>query len=207
MLPSATALRAAELDGALALALKALRQKRSYMEALMADPSGPLYRVAAGARPLVDGARGLDLVHLVGVREAAKSVATEPVAIARLAGRLRSYAAVRLAEEGRQMRLKVQLAATPDGEAAERFFGAEPHEEREAYALPPEVAFPEVEPFLEAAGGCLSLRFARESAPAPEALFDTVGLLTGDPRIRSIRLVPWPDRSVRVAAQSTADLG
>jgi len=196
----------AELDGALTLALKALRQKRSFMESLMADPGGPLYRVAAGARPLVDPHGGLDLVHLVGVKEAASAVASEPVGVARLAGRLRSYAAVRLAEEGRQMRLSVQLSGTPDEEAAERFFGGEPYQEQDPYPLPPAAAPASVQLLHEAASGTLNLRFARESAPAPEALYETVGLLAGDPRIRSIRLVPWPDRSVRVVAQPSADL-
>lgn len=185
------------LEPAIALAIKALKQKRSFMGALAADPSGPLYRVAAGARPLV-GLGGADLVHLVGVREAARRIEAEPSGATRLGGRLRSYAAVRVAEEGRSVRLKVIAAPDRDGEAFERFFRGAPAEgDLEPFALPPAVRFPGAEPFFEAITGTLVLRFPREQAPPPESLYDAICLLARDPRVGAIRFVPWPDRSVR----------
>jgi len=185
------------LEAMVALAVKALKQKRSFMSALAADPSGPLYRVAAGARPLV-GQGGADLVPLVGVREAARRIEAEPAAAARLAGRLRSYAAVRVAEEGRSVRLRAVAAADRDGEAAERFFrGAEAEGDLEPFALPPALRFPGAEPLFETVTGTLVLRFPREQPPPPEALYDAVSLLARDPRVAGIRLAPWPDRSVR----------
>lgn len=186
------------LEPLVALAVKALKQKRSFLNALSADPSGPLYRVAAGARPLVAGAKGHDLVHLVGIREAARRLEPEPLAAARLAGRVRSYAAVRVAEEGRSVRLKALAAPDRDGEAYGRFFGGAPAEpDVEPFTLPPAVKFPGCEPLFEAITGTLVLRFPREQAPAPEPLYDALCLLARDPRVGAIRFAPWPDRSVR----------
>jgi hypothetical protein len=186
------------LEPAIALAIKALKQKRSFMTALSADPSGPLYRVAAGARPLVAGARGVDLVHLVGVREVARRLETDPAAAARLAGRLRAYAAVRIAEEGRGVRIRAIAAPDRDGEAAERFFrGARPEPDPEPFALPPAVGFPAAEPLFEPVTSTLTLRFPRDQAPAPESLYSALCLLARDPRVGAFRLAPWPDRSVR----------
>ncbi len=185
------------LEPLVALAIKALKQKRSFMSALSADPSGPLYRVASGARPLV-GAGGADLVHLVGIREAARRMEAEPVAAARLAGRLRSYAAVRVAEEGRSVRLRAVAAPDRDGEAAERFFRGTPAEgDSEPFALPSPLRFPGAEPLFETLTGTLVLRFPREEPPPPESLYDAVSLLARDPKVSGIRLAPWPDRSVR----------
>jgi hypothetical protein len=186
------------LDAAIVLAIKALKQKRSFMGALQADPSGPLYRVAAGARPLLAGGRGFDLVHLVGVHAAARRLEADEAPAARLAARLRSYAAVRLAEEGRRVRLQVCAAPDRDREAARRFFvagGAMP--DHDPFPLPKAVDFVGVEPHLDPVVGGLTLRFARDAAPAPEALFDALCLLARDPKVGSLRLLPWPDRSVR----------
>jgi len=186
------------LDRALVLAVKALRQKRSFLSALQADPGGPLYRVAAGARPLVAGGKGYDLVHLVGVAELARRLDAEPAAVARMTGRLRAYAAVRAAEEGRAVRLRVALAPDRDGEASERFFRGEARGlDLEPFALPTEAGFPGVEALLEPVAGTLCLRFPRDQAPAPEPLFDAFCLLARDPRLLAVRLQPWPDRSVR----------
>jgi hypothetical protein len=185
------------LEPLVALAVKALRQKRSFLSALSADPSGPLYRVAAGARPLV-GAQGLDLVHLVGIRAAAGRLEADPAAAARLGGRLRSYAAVRVAEEGRAVRLRVLAAPDRDGEASSRFFaGREAEPDAEPFAPPPPAALHGVEPLLEPVTGTLVLRFPREQAPPPEALHEALRALAKDPRIGAIRFAPWPDRSVR----------
>jgi hypothetical protein len=194
------------LDSILSVALKALRQKRSYMEALQSDPGGPLYGVAAGASPLVAGGRGVDLVRLLGVSEAAKAVESDAGGVARLSGRIRSYTAVRLAEEGRQMRLRVFLAGRHGGHAERRFFGGEPSGDFETYALPADKRLESLEPLFDAVGGRLTLRFPRESAPAPESLYDTLGLLADDARIAAVRLAPWPDRSVRAATPRPADL-
>ncbi|MHC4549142.1 MAG: ATP cone domain-containing protein [Planctomycetota bacterium] len=187
------------LDAAIVLAIKALKQKRSFLAALQADPAGPLYRVAAGARPLVAGERGFELVHLVGVNAAARRLASTPAAAARLAGRLRSYAAVRIAEEGRRVRLQVCAAPDRDGEAAHRFFGPEEGMagDAEPFALPRQIDLGErMEALLDPVGESLTLRFPRDEAPPPEALYDALSLLAGDPRIGAVRLVPWPDRSV-----------
>jgi hypothetical protein len=185
------------LEPAITLAIKALKQKRSFLSALAADPSGPLYRVSAGARPLV-GTNGSDLVHLVGVREAAHRLEPEPAGATRLAGRLRSYAAVRIAEEGRSVRLRAVAAPDRDGEASERFFHGAPTEgDLEPFALPAAVRFPGAEPLFEAITGTLVLRFPREQAPPPESLYDAVLLIARDPRVGAIRFAPWPDRSVR----------
>jgi hypothetical protein len=182
------------LDAALTLALKGLRQKRSFMESLRADPAGPLYRIAAGARPLIDGSRGLDLVHLIGL---------ETFEDARLAGRLGSYAAVRVAEEGRPMRLRPLLAPERDGEAARRF---DPDAEPvigEAYSVGGELA---VEALHDPLAGSLTLRFPRDAAPAPEALYAALVEIIEDPRIHVVRLAPWPDRSVHASPKVAADL-
>jgi hypothetical protein len=189
---------AGALEPLVALAVKALRQKRSFLNALSADPSGPLYRVASGARPLVAGAKGCDLVHLVGVREAARRLEPEPPSAAKLAGRLRSYAAVRVAEEGRSVRLKTLAASDRDGEAFARFYAkvsAEP--DLEPYPLPAGAAFAGAEPLLEPLSGTLVLRFPRERALGPEPLHEAIRTLARDPRLLAIRLAPWPDRSVR----------
>jgi hypothetical protein len=185
------------LEPMVALAVKALRQKRSFMNALSADPSGPLYRVSAGARPLVSAA-GIDLVHLVGIRAAARRLEADPAATTRLAGRLRSYAAVRVAEEGRAVRLRVLAAPDRDGEAASRFSAGSPVEpDTEPISLPASATFAGVESLFEPVTGTLVLRFPREQAPPPEALHEAVRALARDPRIGAIRFVPWPDRSVR----------
>ncbi len=195
--PDAEAGMVEALEPAIALAVKALKQKRSFLNSLSADPSGPLYRVAAGARPLV-GPGGADLVHLVGVREVARRIEAEPAGAARLAGRLRSYAAVRVAEEGRSVRLKAIAAPDRDGEAFERFFRGAPAEgDLEPFALPPAAGFPGAEPLFEPITGTLVLRFPREQAPPPEPLYDALRLLARDPRVGAIRFAPWPDRSVR----------
>jgi hypothetical protein len=186
------------LEAAIALAIKALRQKRSFMGTLYADPGSPLYRVAAGARPMIDGAHGADLVQLVGLREAARRAESEPSAAARLAGRLRSYAAVRVAEEGRGVRLRALVAPDRDGEARERFFqGRDALLDPEPFPLPPAVDFRAAEPSLEPLTGTLHLRFPRDHAPSPESLYDALCLLARDPRLLAVRLAPWPDRSVR----------
>jgi len=187
----------AALEPVIALAIKATKQKRSFMTALAADPSGPLYRVSAGARPLV-GTGGCDLVHLVGVREAARRMEADTLAAGRLAGRVRSYAAVRVGEEGRAVRLRAVAAPDRDGEASRRFFRGEPAEpDTERIALPPSATFPGVDPAFEPLTGTLVLRFPREQAPPPEALYEALKVIASDPRVGAIRLAPWPDRSVR----------
>ena len=199
------------LDGAVVTAVKALRQKRTFLGSLQADPSGPLYRVAAGARPLVNGGGGFDLVHLVGVRSAARRLATDPSDVVRLAGRLRSYAAVRIAEEGRKVRLKTLLAAERDGDAARRFavadrqrfsdftaYGDENiYQDEEPVQLPGDLAFGGAETSLEPVSGTLRIRFPREEAPPPEALYAAAGKFARDPRIHALLLSPWPDRSIQ----------
>ncbi len=187
------------LDASIVLAIKALKQKRSFMGALQTDPSGPLYRVAAGARPLLAGGRGSDLVHLVGLRAAASRLEAAPDAAARLAGRLRSYASVRIAEEGRRVRLQACAAPDRDREAARRFFGPgeDAPPEHDPFALPEGIDFPGVEPRYDPVVECLTLRFQRDAAPPPEALFEALVLLARDPLVGSVRLFPWPDRAVR----------
>ena len=164
------------------------------MESLHADPAGPLYRIAAGARPLIDGSRGLDLVHLVGL---------ETFEDARLAGRLRSYGAVRVAEEGRPMRLRPLLAPERDGEGARRF---DPDGEPvigEAYLVGGELS---VEALHDPVAGTLTLRFPRDAAPTPEALYGAFVEIIEDVRIHIVRLAPWPDRSVHASRKVAADL-
>jgi len=186
------------LDAVIVLAVKALKQKRSFMGALQADPSGPLYRVAAGARPLLAGGRGCDLVHLVGLNAAVGRLEADAAAAARLAGRLRSYATVRIAEEGRRVRLHACAAPDRDREAARRFFGSgEAAPDHDPFPLPRAIEFEGVETRYDPVIECLTLRFARDAAPAPEALFDALCLLARDPKVGSLRLSPWPDRSVR----------
>jgi hypothetical protein len=185
------------LEPLVALAVKALKQKRSFLSTLSADPSGPLYRVASGARPLLGGG-GADFVHLVGVRELARRLEPEPPSAARLAGRLRSYAAIRVAEEGRSVRLRAVAAPDRDGEAFGRFFKGAPAEpDAEPFALPGAARFEGMESTFEAVAGTAILRFPREQAPAPEPLYEAVCLLARDPRVEAIRFAPWPDRSVR----------
>ena len=186
--------RIEELDAALALALKGLRQKRSFMESLQADPAGPLYRVAAGARPLIHGSRGLDLVHLVGLGR---------LEDARLAGRVRSYAAVRLAEEGRSMRLRPLLAPERDQEAVRRFWPESQPFCGDTYPVGGESA---LEAVHEPLAGRLTLRFPRDEAPPPEALYRTLVEVSNDPRVSVIQLAPWPDRSVHASRKVAADL-
>ncbi|MHC4954997.1 MAG: ATP cone domain-containing protein [Planctomycetota bacterium] len=199
-------------DGALDLALKALRQKRNFLAELQAEPSMPLYRVAAGARPVIAGGAGLDLVHLCGVEDAAALLAgadgnkADGAEAARLAGRLRAYAGVRLSDEGRPMRLNAQLAPDRDSEAATRFRelgraepstrerprdGTEPFEAR-----PPDL--PDgldcrYDPIHES----VVIRFPRELSPSPETLLDLAATVATDSRVRALRLVPWPDRAIR----------
>jgi hypothetical protein len=199
------------LDSAIVTGVKALRQKRTFLGALQADPSGPLYRVAAGARPLVSGGSGFDLVHLVGVNSAARRMAHELGDVGRLAGRLRSYAAVRIAEEGRKVRLRTLLAAERDGDAARRFavadrlrfedFAAYSDEsvylDEEPWPLPEGAGFPGAESSLEPVSGTLRIRFPREEAPPPETLYAAAGALARDPRVHTLVLTPWPDRSVQ----------
>jgi hypothetical protein len=187
------------LDAAIVLAIKALKQKRSFMGALQADPSGPLYRVAAGARPLLAGARGSDLVHLVGISAAASRLEAEAAPAARLAGRLRSYASVRIAEEGRRVRLQACAAPDRDREAARRFFPSleDAPPDHDPFALPRAIEFEGVEPRYDPLVECLTLRFPRDAAPSPEALLDALCLLARNPMVGSVRLLPWPDRSVR----------
>jgi len=199
------------LDRLLVLAVKAVRQKRRFLATLAADPSGPLYRVAAGAHPALPLGRGFDLVHLVGVRAAAERLADDPAGAARVAGRLRSYASVRLAEEGRAVRLRVVAAPDRDGEAARRFAAVaspdapEPADDTDGFALPPDLDLDRVEARLEPLSGLLSLRFPRDAAPAPETLYDAACLLARDPRVGALRLAPWPDRSVRPAGTAGGD--
>jgi hypothetical protein len=211
------------LESLLVLGIKALRQKRNFLATLASDPSTPLYRVAAGARPLVAGGRGFDLVHLVGVRTAATLLEPDAEAAAKLALRIRGYAALRLAEEGRQARLKVVCASDRDGEAsarllaadrarhpciaslfrdpaAERYFEAEPFAIAEG-ALPPHATAQ-----LEPVGGTLELNFPRESAPEPEALLRLLAAVAEEPRVHVFRPAPWPDRRVRSEPPSPSDL-
>jgi len=198
------------LDASLLLAVKALQDKRGFMAPLQADPGATLYRIAAGARPLVAGSQAIDLVHLVGVREAAARVVPDAAGTARLAGRVRAYAAVRLAEEGRKVRLRAHLAPDRDGEAAMRLRAAAGAEapswtappgaegDLDPLALPAGLTLPG-EVRLEPLGGTLLLRFPRDEAPPPETLYDACCLFAGDPRVHVLRLQPWPDRSIRVA--------
>ena len=200
------------LDGAIGLALKALRQKRNFLGELQAEPSMPLYRIAAGARPVIAGGGGIDLVHLCGLRAAARALVRDEEEATRLTGRLRSYAGVRLAEEGRAMRLQVQVAPDRDGESSRRFqelrraltpdAGGSGDSARdlqadvEAYlagdALPEGVEA-EFEPLQE----CVVLRYPRELSPSPETLLEFAKRLQGDSRVRALRFVPWPDRAIR----------
>jgi len=210
------------LDGAIGLALKALRQKRNFMAELQSEPSMPLYRAAAGARPIVAGGGGLDLVHLCGVRAAARMFARDDEEAARVAGRLRSYAGVRLGDEGRTMRLNVQLAPDRDGEAAQRF--AELRQARAPVVRDPaapqagvgaaqrdglesltDCALGPVPEELPEGAECaydpihesVVLRFPRELSPAPETLLALAVHFAADPKVRALRLVPWPDRAIR----------
>jgi len=186
------------LEPAVALAAKALRQKRSFLASLAADPSGPLYRIAAGARPLLQGAKGLDLLVLTGLAEAVRPLSGGDEAQARSRGRLRSYLALRAAEEGRKARLRIALAPERDGEAARRF-GLDPLSDLEPAALPPGLLLEGVEARYEPLLGTLELAFPRESAPGPETLFDALRRLAEDPKLATLRLRPWPDRALRPA--------
>jgi len=210
------------LDGAIGLALKALRQKRNFLAELQAEPSMPLYRAAAGARPIIAGGSGLDLIHLCGVRAAARLLSRDDEEAARMAGRLRSYAGVRIGDETRPMRLNVRLAPDRDGESAQRFqelrrprqasfdvtgiehdsvreaerFGLDPVAESLSGPIPddvPERAECYFDPVLET----VVLRFPRELSPAPETLLSLAVHFAADPKVRALRLVPWPDRAVR----------
>jgi hypothetical protein len=105
---------------------------------------------------------------------------------------------VRVAEEGRAVRLRVLSAPDRDGEAASRFFaGGAAEPDTEPISLPPSATFPAVEPAFEPLTGTIVLRFPREQAPPPEALHEALRALARDPRIGAIRFAPWPDRSVR----------
>ena len=205
------------LEGALVLATKALRQKRSFMGALSSDPSTPLYRVSAGAHPLVAGGRGLDLVHLVGVRAAVELFLGAREKAPNVAARIRSYAALRAAEEGRRVRLRLVVAPDRDGEASRRFLAADrKRNDRIAHAYPEEGGATPGEqesfdlaleagslvPSLEPLSGTLLLRFPRDSAPGPEALYDAFKQLARNPRVHAVQLVPWPDRQVRAVDSS-----
>ncbi|MHC4342607.1 MAG: ATP cone domain-containing protein [Planctomycetota bacterium] len=198
------------LDASIDLGLKALRQKRTFLAGLQGDPSSPLYRVASGPRRIVAGEAGVDLVHLVGLQEAARRLAKDPADATRLAGRLRSYGAVRVAGEGRKARLKACVASERDGEAARRFLAvdhrrfeglveSDGYVDQVAYSLPPESDLAKVGALHDPLSEVLELRFARDQAPAPEALYDALRRLARDPRVGVVRLTPWPDRSVRAA--------
>jgi hypothetical protein len=191
------------LESALDLALKALRQKRNFLAELQAEPSMPLYRVAAGARPVVAGQQGVDLVSLCGVRAAARSLSRDGEETARIARRLRSYAGVRIAEEGRPMRLRALLAPDRDGDGARRF--AERHGHSEDALVPDLEPAPDATRLMPPEVACLTepiesavlLQFPREHAPAPETLHDLVVALAADGRTRRLRLQPWPDRAIQ----------
>ncbi|MEM8884403.1 MAG: hypothetical protein AAGD14_10055, partial [Planctomycetota bacterium] len=190
------------LEGLLETALKALRQKRNFLAELQSEPSMPLYRVAGGARPLMHGGAGVDLIHLCGVRAAARHLAGNNEETARLVGRLRSYAGVRISEESRSMRMRALLAADRDGEAqrrfAERLGGTEESVPDVEPAAPVGTLLPEeVAAVVEPVEDALLLRFPREHAPAPEVLHDLIVALAGDGRTRRLRLHPWPDRTIR----------
>ncbi len=204
------------LEHRVGLALKALRQKRSFVAALAADPSGPLYRIAAGARPRIAGGSGLDLLHLSGVRAAAELLADGEDAL-RLAGRIRSYVSLWAMEEARKMRLKVIPGSDRAGEALRRFLDAgRIRNRRIARAFPPESELPgdsdrycsatlqsaglaAAEGWLDASSATLGLRFPRETAPGPEALYDALEVLARDLRVGAVEFAPWPDRYVRAA--------
>ena len=47
----------------------------------------------------------------------------------------------------------------------------------------------------------LHLSFPRDDAPAPETLHTLVATLSADPRVRDVRLAPWPDRAIRGPAE------
>ncbi|MHC4408709.1 MAG: ATP cone domain-containing protein [Planctomycetota bacterium] len=191
------------LESVLDLALKAIRQKRNFLAELQSEPSMPLYRVAAGARPVVAGGQGIDLIHLCGVRAAARSLSRDGEETARIARRLRSYAGVRIAEEGRPMRLRALLAPDRDGDGARRF--AERHGHSEDALTPDLEPAPECTSLLPPEVACLTepieeavlLQFPREHAPAPETLYDVVVALAADGRTRRLRLQPWPDRAIQ----------
>ena len=200
------------LESSLEVAIKALRQKRAFMAVQASGPSSPLYRICAGARPLLAGSRGWDLIHLVGVRCAAELCAgpAGPEEAVRMAGRLRSYAAVWAAEEGARVRLRVRAAPDPAGEAAGRFWAAD----RERYAavadgrsayldrvphnlVPAAAGLGDgAEALLEPASRALELRFPRDEAPPPPALYDALLACARDPQICAFRPLPWPDRRV-----------
>ncbi|MFQ5845076.1 MAG: hypothetical protein ACE5JG_08820, partial [Planctomycetota bacterium] len=200
-------------ESSLELAIKALRHKRAFVAALSRDPGSPLYRVCAGARPLVAGERGWDLVHLVGVETAVRLGGASPAEAVRRARRLASYATVRASEEGARVRLRVRVAPDPRGEAARRFLEADrrrsraiddalPGPEHEAYpghaaygrALPPTAAPGEA--LYDPVGQAVQLRFARDDAPATAGLYDALLGCAQDPRVAVFRPAPWPDRRV-----------
>ncbi len=211
------------LEASLALGIKALRQKRTFLAGLMADPSGPLYRCAGGAKRTVAGDRGFDFLHLAGARAAAEAFlgATGEEA-ARWAGRVRSYAALRAAEEGRAVRLKVCCVPDRDGEAEARFATRERDagparaglgvgkegalRPLEPFPLPPGCELPGTEPLLDPASDTLFLRFPRDAAPSPETLLSLLASLASHPRLGAVHCQPWPDRRVRVAAAGASDL-
>jgi len=198
------------LESGLELAIKALRQKRAFMAAQASGPSSPLYRICSGARPLLAGSRGWDLIHLVGVRCAAELCAGSagPEEAARMAGRLRSYAAVWAAEEGARVRLRVRMAPDPAGEASGRFWeadreryssvadGRDGYADRVPHSLPAAGLGGAAEALLEPASRALELRFPRDEAPPPPALYDALLACARDPHICAFRPVPWPDRRV-----------
>ena len=189
------------LEGVLELALKALRQKRNFLAELQAEPSMPLYRVAAGARPLIAGSGGVDLITLCGVSTAAARLAHSPEEAAKIAGRLRSYAGVRIAEVGRTMRLKPLLAPDRDGEGLHRFSCAPDVDVISPLGLQlSQDLSSEVEITREPVEEAIQLRFPREHAPAPETLAELVTQYAADGRTRRLRLQPWPDRAIRSPA-------
>jgi len=105
---------------------------------------------------------------------------------------------VRIAEEGRRVRLQACAAPDRDREAAQRFFSpGEAMPDHDPFPLPRAIDFEGVEPRYDPVVECLTLRFARDAAPAPEALLEALRLLARDPKVGSLQLLPWPDRSVR----------
>ena len=101
------------------------------------------------------------------------------------------------------MRLRALLSPEPAGEAARRFLdGGEPAD-REPYAR---LDQPGVQATHDPDGGRLTLRFPREAAPAPEALFAALSAVATDARVGVVLLAPWPDRSVHASRKVAADL-
>jgi len=104
------------------------------------------------------------------------------------------------------MRLNVQLAPDRDGEAAGRFrelgrgdYTATDSRNDGTESLHPRPAdLPEgVECRFDPIHESVAIRFPRELSPSPEALLDLTAAFAADPKVRALRLVPWPDRAIR----------